>query len=59
MLYYVFVDGKRAPRKPHPDLKIAEAEAWRLLEKEQKPVHIFTLVSTLSPKRKGGDDGLV
>ncbi len=59
MLYYVFVDGGRAPKKFHLDLAHAEKEAWRLLEKEQKQVSIYSLVATFTPKKKEVDDGLV
>ena len=59
-MYFVAVDGGRAPKTAHETLEEAYLEAERLLQKENKRVAVYRIVTALVPQTvKGGDDGLV
>lgn len=62
-MFYLHVEGTRAPRVPHPTLEEAKTEAARLAQKEQRPVRIFLLIGSVTPPiaalQEGGQNGLV
>ena len=59
-MYYIAVDGGRAPSTAHETLEEAYREAERLLHKENKRVAVYRIVTAIVPQTvKGGDDGLV
>jgi len=53
--YFILVEGKESPTKPHYSRKQTEAEAVRLYLKNdcKHRVHILKRVDTLEPKEEG------
>ena len=61
-MYYLAVDGGKAPKVPHDKLKAAGLEAKRLSEKERRGVNIYKLRVRVEPPvapQEGGQNGLV
>lgn len=61
-MYYVCVEGGRAPHHPHPNEREAVKEAKRLAVLKNRTVQVYLLVDTILPAdgvAKGGENGLV
>ena len=60
-MYYLAVEGGRAPRHEHPTEDAAKAEALRLAGLTQKRVSVYRLIEIVTPglPQQGGKDELV
>ena len=51
-MYYLVVLGQPIRNGGFHDFELAEKEAWKLLDKEQKQVDIIECLATFTPRRK-------
>lgn len=52
-MFYLYVDGTRAPRVPHETLEEARLEAERLAIKERRNVLLYALVEVVNAPQDG------
>ena len=64
-MYYVCVEGGRAPHHPHKTEREAVVEARRLSVLRNRTVQVYLLIDTVLPEvareelKNGGENGLV
>lgn len=55
-MYYLAVEGGRAPRYAHPTVESAKQEAERLSKLLNKRVSVYQLLEVIAPELEGGKD---